>query len=314
MAALVSILIPVYNAAPWLAATVESALAQTHPHCELILIDDGSRDDSLSLAQRYASDRVRVYSQKNSGASSARNHALRHARGDFIQYLDADDLLAPDKISLQLARLNSAPANSVASCKWTRFSGSPPAAHLPLPPQPTWRDLSGLDFLRLHYDGHWMMPPITWLTPRTLVEAVGPWREDLTLNDDGEFFCRVLLRATGICFTPGARAYYRSGVPGSLSRRNDQHSLRSLYKTIEANTAALLAHDNSPATRRSVANAWIRLAHELFPTLPAEATSAEQQSRAHGGSNLRIAGGRLIRLTDRILGWRAAARLKQSLA
>ncbi len=305
---LVSILIPCYNAAPWLAETLESAFAQTWPRTEIILVDDGSRDDSLAIARTFSTRGVHVATQANSGASAARNHALRLARGDFIQFLDADDLLAPDKIAQQLARLERSPPGTVASASWTRFHSQTTGARFT--PEPAWRDLGGLDFLRLHYDARSMMPPIAWLCPRPLLAAAGPWREDLTLNDDGEYFCRVLLRSAGIVFCGEAHCYYRSGLPGSLSRRADATALQSLVRSIEANTAAMLAHEDSPRVRQSVANAWQRLAYEIYPVLKFEAAAAERHARAFGGSPHRLEGGRLVRWTARVLGWRAAARLK----
>ena len=305
---LVSIVIPSYNAAPWLPAAIDSALAQTHSPCEIIVVDDGSTDDSLALASRYSDRGVRIYSQPHHSAARARNRGLAAARGEFIQFLDADDFIAPEKIARQLARLAASPPLSVASSEWACFTRE--AAAPIFSPEPNWRDLTGLDFLRLHYDEGGMMPPIAWLAPRALLDAAGPWREDLTLNDDGEYFCRVLLKSAGIVFTPGARAGYRSALPGSLSRRRDAAALRSLFRSIAANTAALLAHENSPRVRRSAANAWRRLAYEIYPTLPAETKTAEARARELGGSSLRLEGGRLVRGTDHLFGWRAAARLK----
>ena len=103
MTELVSILIPAYNASRWLTECVESALAQTWAHKEIIIVDDGSKDDTLAVARRYESRAVKVVTQANTGAPEARNHALRLAQGDYIQWLDADDVLHPQKIKLQLA-------------------------------------------------------------------------------------------------------------------------------------------------------------------------------------------------------------------
>lgn len=305
---LVSIIIPAFNAGRWLSATIESALAQTHQHREIIVVDDGSVDDTLALASRYTGRGVQVYAQFNRGAARARNHGLAVARGEYVQFLDADDVLAPDKIALQLARLADAPIGSIASCAWGRFTYNSTAAVFT--PEPAWRDTSGVDFLCLHYGAQGMMPPIAWLTPRALLDSAGPWREDLTLNDDGEYFCRVLLLATGVVFCPGARAFYRSGHPGSLSRRGDSTALRSLVRTIEANTAALLAYEDSPRVRQCAANAWLRLAHDIYAVLPREAATAELQALALGGSMLRVQGGRIVRWSERLFGWRAAAKLK----
>src|SRR5262245_57417246 len=101
----VSILIPAFNAETWLADTLRSAVAQTWEPKEIIVVDDGSRDRTLAIARSFESDSVRVFTQKNQGAAAARNKALSESRGEYIQWLDADDLLAPDKISKQLETL-----------------------------------------------------------------------------------------------------------------------------------------------------------------------------------------------------------------
>jgi glycosyltransferase involved in cell wall biosynthesis len=98
MPPLVSILVPAYNAARWIDATLASAAEQTWPRVETIVVDDGSRDETPARARAFAARHpgldLRIVSQPNAGASAARNHALRLARGDFIQFRDADDLLA----------------------------------------------------------------------------------------------------------------------------------------------------------------------------------------------------------------------------
>jgi glycosyltransferase involved in cell wall biosynthesis len=89
MTTLVSILVPAYNAGEWIADTLQSAVAQTWPHREIIVVDDGSRDDTAAIARRFAPQGVTVVSQPNQGAAAARNAALSLSRGDYIQWLDA---------------------------------------------------------------------------------------------------------------------------------------------------------------------------------------------------------------------------------
>ena len=103
MSELVSILIPAYNAEKWISHTINSALSQTWKNKEIIIVDDGSCDNTFEIAKKFESDNVKVVSQENKGASSARNTAISYAQGSYIQWLDADDLLAPDKIAIQMS-------------------------------------------------------------------------------------------------------------------------------------------------------------------------------------------------------------------
>ena len=101
MSDVVSVVIPVCNAEPYLEDTLKSVFAQTYPHIEIIAVDDGSTDRSVDILERY-SDRLVLIKQKNSNAAAARNRGVREATGKWIAFLDADDLWSPDKIRRQL--------------------------------------------------------------------------------------------------------------------------------------------------------------------------------------------------------------------
>src|SRR5258705_639331 len=123
MKPLVSILIPAYNSEEWIADTIQSAIAQTWQRKEIIVVDDGSRDRTAEVARRFASKKVTVVSVENGGAAAARNHAFKLSQGDYIQWLDADDLLAPDKIQRQLATLEGAEDKQILlSSPWAYFT------------------------------------------------------------------------------------------------------------------------------------------------------------------------------------------------
>ena len=94
----ISIIVPIFNAGPYLAKCIESLLHQPYTALQIILVNDGSTDDSLSIAQQYATldDRIEVYSQTNQGQSAARNLGLQHATGEWISFIDADDYIDPD--------------------------------------------------------------------------------------------------------------------------------------------------------------------------------------------------------------------------
>jgi glycosyltransferase involved in cell wall biosynthesis len=304
----VSILVPCYNASRWLAATLESALAQTWAPLEIVVVDDGSRDDSLAVARGFEARGVTVIAQVNRGASAARNRAIAASRGEWLQFLDADDLISPDKIARQMEALARRPPGTVASCAWGRFSDDP--AKAVFSDASVARDFSAVDFLVHCSGGHYMMHPSAWLTPRTVVERAGPWDETLTLNDDGEYFCRVLLAGTGIAFVPGAQSFYRSGLAGSLSQRRDERSRRSQFRSVESIDRHLLAAEDSPRTRRAVANYYQHFIHDFFPAPADLMRRAADRVAALGGSSLRPSMGPKTAAAARWLGWKNVWRLR----
>lgn len=306
---LVSIVIPCHNAAPWIAATLESALAQTWPRCEIIVVNDGSRDESLAAMRSFEPRGVQVFTQPNRGAAAARNAGLRAARGIFVQFLDADDLLARDKIELQIRALDAAPPGCIAAGPWGRFESD--VASATFVPEENWHDSDPVTWLALNFAGRGMMPPAAWLAPRPLVDAAGPWDERLTLNDDGEYYCRVLLKSAGVRFCAEATCYYRSNLAGSLSQRRTAEAWRSAYLSQELSADHLLAHRDDARTRRACADLMQRLVFEMYPHCPELVQQAEAKVRAFGGSALSPGGGRGFQLASGLLGWKFVRRLQR---
>ena len=251
MASLVSILIPAYNAEPWIAETIRSALGQTWPHKEIIIVDDGSKDGTVAVAQRFAPEGVRVVRQQNQGASAARNTAFSLCQGDYIQWLDADDLLAANKIELQMAEVAKVgDARRLISSPWAHFIFRPHKAEFI--ETGLWKNLSPVEWLLLKMGRCFHMQPASWMVSRELTEAAGPWDTRLTLDDDGEYFCRVILQSTGTHFVPEAKTYYRSSGPGSL-HTIDQTSkkLDSLFLSMQLHVRYLRSLEHSARTREA---------------------------------------------------------------
>jgi glycosyltransferase involved in cell wall biosynthesis len=250
MKPLVSILIPAYNAEPWISDAISSALRQTWPNKELIVVDDGSTDQTLAVASPFAREGVTVISQNNRGASSARNHAYSMCQGDYIQWLDADDMLAPDKISRQMEFAESIKSSRVLlSSEWGRFLYRIKRARFI--PTELWQDQLPLDWLLRKMSLNIWMQPGSWLVSRELSEAAGPWDERLSFDDDGEYFCRVLLKCQEIAFVPGARTYYRAS-PGSLSSvDSSDKKLESAWLSIRLHIKYLQQMEDSERTRET---------------------------------------------------------------
>jgi PST family polysaccharide transporter len=207
---LVSILIPAYNAQRWIADTLRSALEQTWPRKEIIVVDDGSKDETITIAKQFESQGVRVVVQSNQGASAARNNAFAQSHGDFIQWLDADDLLAPDKIAKQMEPVMQGLVGprTLLSGSWAHFMYRPWRAEFV--PSSLWCDLSPQEWLIRKMEQNIFMQTGTWLVSRELTEAAGPWDARMLGDDDGEYFCRVLMASEGVRFIADAKVYYRA--------------------------------------------------------------------------------------------------------
>jgi glycosyltransferase involved in cell wall biosynthesis len=246
---LVSILIPAYNAAEWIAETIRSALAQTWPRIEIIVVDDGSMDETLAVARQFEPQGVRVHVQKNLGASSARNKAFSLSHGDYIQWLDADDLLAPDKIARQmdLVMLGLSP-RTLLSSPWAHFMYRPYRARFK--PTALWCDLAPGEWLLRKMSQNIFMQTATWLVSRELTEAAGPWDVRLLGDDDGEYFCRVLLACDGVRFVADAKVFYRAFRFDSLSYIGRfPEKIEAHWLSMQLHIEYLRSMDDNPVTR-----------------------------------------------------------------
>jgi len=249
MIPLVSILIPAYNAEPWIADTIASALAQTWPRTEIIIVDDGSTDRTLRVARRFASGTVSVVTQENHGAAATRNRAFSLCQGDYIQWLDADDLLAPDKISRQMEAIDpERDKRTLLSAAWGYFIHRPHRAHFS--PTALWSDLSPSEWLIRKMEQNLHMQTATWLVSRALTVAAGPWDTRLLGDDDGEYFCRVLLQSDGVRFSPAAKVFYRMSGSGRLSYiGRSARKMEAQFHSMQLHIRYLLSIEDSARAR-----------------------------------------------------------------
>lgn len=249
MKPLVSILIPAYNAQDWVEDTLRSAIGQTWERKEIVVVDDGSTDQTLAVVRQFESDSVRVFTQKNQGAAATRNRAFQLCKGDYIQWLDADDLLSPDKIARQMdAAESSGNRRTLLSCSWGQFFYRSDRTRFV--PNALWNDLSRTEWLTRKMESNLFMQTATWLVSREVTEAAGPWNTQLLGDDDGEYFCRVLLQSEGVRFVPDAKVYYRASGASSLSYiAHSDRKRKAQWHSMKLHMNYLLSLENSPRTR-----------------------------------------------------------------
>lgn len=185
--ALVSTIIPVFNRAAMLREAVESVLAQTYRPIEVIVVDDGSTDETGAVADELATrhSEVRVIHQQNGGPGLAREAGRMLARGAYIQHLDSDDLLLPCKFELQLAALEASPQCG-AAYGWTRFR----RRNGTVEPRPWKRSGERIEtmFPSMLTSRWWDTPTPLYRT--AMIAAAGPWT-DLRVEEDWEYDCRI---------------------------------------------------------------------------------------------------------------------------
>ncbi len=285
MKPLVSILIPAYNAEKWVGAAIASALGQTWRHKEIIVVDDGSTDGTLAVAREFESRGVRVVTQPNQGAAAARNKAFSLSRGDYIQWLDADDLLSPHKVTLQMqAAEETTDWRTLFSSPWAYFRFRPAKAKFI--PTPLWSDLAPTEWLTRKWEGNWHMQTATWLVSRELTEAAGPWNTRLLGDDDGEYFFRVINASNGIRFVPQSRVYYR--IMLSISNRlsyigRSSEKIEAQFLSMKLQIGYLRAREDSDRVRAACVNYLQSWLPNFYPNRPDLVQEAQQLAASLGG-------------------------------
>ena len=178
----VSIIIPAYNAEEYIADTLQSVFEQTYRNYEVIAVDDGSQDGTLRVLQRYAPE-VKVFSKPNGGPASARNVAIQHSDGEFIAFLDSDDLWFPNKLEEQVRFLMENPAIGLAYSEALMVGGNSVERKIGFTETPTFCKLLYGDFI----------PNSTVIIRRASIEKVGLLDEsrELIAAEDYEYWLRI---------------------------------------------------------------------------------------------------------------------------
>ena len=271
-----SILIPAYHAARNLEATLLSCVHQGADVVqEIIVVDDHSEDDSKTVFNRVATAHPEFIwkwaTNPNKGACSARNHALSISTGECIQWLDSDDLLGTNKILNALKSLEDNPDQLVV-CPWRPFINELKTGLLPdfvdwgtIPDFSTPADWIARDtYMGLHcYFGH-----------RNLFEQAGPWDESLAINQDGEYFARVVAGSSGVLFTQESEVYYRRSSSNSVSKFSPEKAT-SLFRSTESMARTGLAVEDSKRMQQMISNRWQHFIYTAYPHAPELRRQAE---------------------------------------
>lgn len=310
----VSILIPTFNASAYLTETLQSCVEQELESVqEIILVDDNSKDNTLELAYAFAKThseiRFTIESNIKKGACSARNMALNLAEGDAIQWLDADDILGPEKLKLNLNLLRENPTYLIAS-KWRRFDGD--LNNLWPEENGNWRAPPKASTPEEWLCADRMMIPAGWLGTKKLFDSIGPWDESLEINQDGEYFTRAVAASKGVLFEGKSRVYYRSSLQNSVSKFSPEKA-PSLFKTAESFEATVYTLGRSPALNTAISNKYQQFIYRVYPHVPELQKRAEIKVREYGPPTtpLDLAESKFAKLFCRLFGWKLLVQLRR---
>jgi len=259
----ISVVIPCFNASRFIAATIDSVLAQKGVELEVIVVDDGSSDGSARTV-RSAYPEVRVFEQPNHGVAVARNTGIQQSRHDWIAFVDADDIWLPDKLALQAELLATDPEARMAYTAWHVW---PTAEVLPTPALLDELQSAASDVARWAGAAGWIYPQLlldcvvwtsTVLAHRSVFDEVGGFNTDLRVGEDYDLWLRAS-RVTPILQVARPLALYRMH-PGSITRRVPEQNFKGRVISSALNKWGYACPRGGVASRaevdRGLARSW----------------------------------------------------------
>ncbi|MEW5860943.1 MAG: glycosyltransferase [Cyanobacteriota bacterium] len=277
MKKLVSVIVPCFNAEKWLKEAIDSCLNQTYSEIEIIVIDDGSTDNSLEILKNY-NGKIIFESGPNKGGNHARNRGFALSKGDYIQYLDADDYLLPEKIERQVNFFGETGADVVYE-DW-RYQH-----HLP----------DGTIFLdEIQVCGYqedilesllrnWWTTPGAILIKRSIVEKCGGWDENLKVGQDRDFIIRMAIDGAKFVYLPGCYSIYRKYGDVTVSSSNRSLWLEHHSLVLEKAEYTLAAMDRLPPRyKQALAQSYVSMASDFYDRM----SSAQHLQLLKKGLNL----------------------------
>ncbi len=226
----VSVIVPCYNAEEWLCETLDSVNAQEigHDEMEIIVVDDGSTDNSAAIVKdKYP--RVHLITTENRGPSAARNTGTRESSGEFLQYLDADDILPPGKVKRQLAVIGKDGRNiDIVYGDWRKIRENGDGI---------WEKKEiikqTLNDPEIDIFTDFWCPTTAYLFRRSIVNKAGGWDATLKVVDDPYFMMKCVFQGAQFEYSPGIAAYYRVHTAGSVSTRDHSVFISEVFRNAE---------------------------------------------------------------------------------
>lgn len=316
---LVSIIIPVYNSERYVKETLLSCLNQTYLNLEIIVVDDGSTDNSEKIIKKIKDKRISYYKRAHSNQCKIRNYGISRAKGQLYQFLDSDDLLHSEKIEQQVNSYQIHGDDFIYSGDMFLIFGR----------KKTFdkrasifnRSFSPEKYFETQFKnfGSFLTTGV-WLVPSKLVNSTHGWDERAKLkNADGEYFMRIILNSSGVIYSKNSIFYYRKDVPDSIGKlfnsKEVYESWLFTYTSYAKNFQLKFTTDLANSL------AWMALSIyycNSYPNYPDLSEKCLQQIHEIGYKNPYPYGGKLFKKASQILGvnnslilWKYLSKLKR---
>ena len=304
---LVSILISAYKAEEFLASACENALSQSWPNKEIVIIDNESEDSTYEIALSFKQRNVKIVRQKHTPLGGSRNKGIEASTGDYIQFMDVDDYMLPNKIEVQMERLLDNNLGFLATCCWGIFHND--ISDVTFRPDQLWHNLTPENHLFNLYRYGLMTPVNSYLIPRHLIEKVAPWNSTLLIGEDSEYFSRLIQVAQGVLFCDETNVYYQKGDPNSLSQINAE-KISSMYCSLQMIESNILRYKNNGKMRSAVSANYQNFVHQVYPFFPEYTLKAEKDAKRLSRVKLQRSGSKLYIFLSKLIGWKLARRIE----
>jgi glycosyltransferase involved in cell wall biosynthesis len=240
----VSIVTPLYNKAAYITQTIQSVLSQTYSDWEMLVVDNGSTDSSWEKARTFQDSRIRLLQSSKQGPGAARNYGLTHACGEWIQFLDADDLLEPNHLEQQLTAASKNPEAEIIACYWQEFTDENPTVKVLREPVGIGQPIQTLR------DSAIALPPwavhAAWVK-RSVLSGDRYWPEQLDryLAEDTAFWFKLVSQCS-VAYGNSKGALYRMQTPQCRNQNSSPEKwFQGIHAAIELNRQFLQARNQA---------------------------------------------------------------------
>lgn len=308
---LVSIIVSCYNGEKYISETLTSLINQTYSKIEVIVVDDGSTDESEKIIKSFKDPRIKYYYQKNKGQSAALNAGFRRSSGSLIKFYDADDILDMNVILGQVEALQESAESDISFIEWRRFYNNKFPSSIDHNHHHTiHKDCTPLEYLT--FTGKTPMVQCgLWLIPRKLLYKSGLWDERLSLINDIEFFCRLLPCANTLRFSDNGITYYRTNFnSNNLSADSSKKGIKSSILSIDLMAKWLNKLERSERIDRIISASYVVILEGAYPKHLLYSIIIERRLKNFPASySIHTRSGTGYNLIMFFFGWKVARRL-----